>query len=297
MRSRDYAELRALATIVEQKSFVRAAKQLRITPSALSQTIRGLEQRLGVRLLNRTTRSVAASEAGATLLARTLPALQELDAALHDVSAANARAAGIVRINAPRAIAYQYIGPRLGAFHRAYPEITLEIASEDRILDIVASGYDAGIRLGERVDKDMVALKLGGDQQLVAVASPAYVAAHGAPRTPRELAQHHCINLRMPTNHELWRWEFERRGKQLEIAVDGPLIVSDVSLALEAARQGVGIAYLFRDQCEPAIEAGALVPLLESWSPPFAGFYLYYPGRKFVRPALRAVIDFLRKSA
>lgn len=159
----------------------------------------------------------------------------------------------------------------------------------------MAGGYDAGIRLGERLEKDMVAVKVGGEQQQIAVASPAYIARHGTPRTPHELTQHRCINMRMPSDGSLYRWEFERRRKRLEISVSGPLIVSDPMLALLAALQGVGVAYLFREHAAPALASGKLVPMLESWSPPFAGFYLYYPGRRHVRPPLRALIDFLRR--
>lgn len=292
---RDFAELRALAAIVEHKSFARAAKQLRVTPSALSQTIRAFEARLGVRLLNRTTRSVAVTEDGATLLHRALPALAEVDAALGEASDRKGVPSGLLRINTLRAVAFQFFAPRLASFLRAHPQVTLDLVIDDRFTDIVAAGFDAGVRLGESLAKDMVAVRIGGEQQQVAVASPAYVKAHGTPRHPRELANHRCINLRMPSGGELYRWEFERRRKRLDIAVEGSMITNDVWLAQEAALQGVGIAYLFREQVQPAIDAGRLLPMLEAWSPPFAGFYLYHPSHQYVRPALRAFIDFLRK--
>ena len=294
MRGSEYAELRALARIVEHGSFARAAKQLGVSPSALSQTIRGLEARLGVRLLNRTTRSVAPSEAGARLLARIVPVFGELDAAVADVREGRERAAGLLRINSPRAAAVYRLAPELGAFHRAHPEIVLDLVVEDRITDIVAGRFDAGIRLGESLAKDMVAIKLGGEMQQVAVAAPRYLDEHAAPRHPRELAQHRCINIRMPTDLNLYRWEFERRRTKLEVGVDGPLIVNDPELALLAALQGIGIAYLFRDRAQAFIDRGELVALLEAWSPPFPGFYLYHPSRRHIRPSLRAFIDFLR---
>lgn len=294
MRGSEYAELRALASIVEHGSFARAAKQLGVSPSALSQTIRGLETRLGVRLLNRTTRSVAPSEAGAQLLARIVPVFGELDAAVADVREGRERAAGLLRINAPRAAALYRLAPVLGAFHRAHPEIVLDLVVEDRITDIVAERFDAGIRLGESLAKDMVAIKLGGEMQQIAVAAPHYLAAHPAPRHPRDLAQHRCINIRMPTDLNLYRWEFERRRKQLDVGVEGPLIVNDPELALAAALQGIGIAYLFRDRAQAFIDDGELIPLLETWSPPFPGFYLYHPSRRQLRAPLRAFIDFIR---
>lgn len=295
MRGRDYVELRALVAVAQHKNFARAAKQLRITPSALSQTIRALETRLGVRLLNRTTRSVAPTDVGSKLLSRVTPALGELDAALGDVTEQGGRIKGSVRINSARAIALQYFSPILGAFTRAHPDVVLDLVVDDRISDIVAGGFDAGVRLGESLAKDMIAVRLGGEQQQVAVATRRYLAKHGTPRSPRDLAQHRCINLRMASDLSLYRWEFEHRRERLEVAVDGPLIVNDTELALQGALQSVGIAYLFREQVAPALASGKLVPLLEHWSPPFAGFYLYYPSRRYVPPALRALIDFVRR--
>jgi DNA-binding transcriptional LysR family regulator len=294
MRGSEYAELRALATIVEHRSFARAAAQLRVSPSALSQTIRGLEERLGVRLLNRTTRSVAPSEAGARLMARLGPAMAELDEAVADAAVSRGRPAGLLRINAPRIAALRFLAPLLGRFHRAYPDITLDIAVDDRITDIVAARFDAGIRLGERLERDMVAVKLSGPIEMMVVATPAYLAAHGTPRSPRDLARHVCINMSMPTSGNLYRWEFERGAQKLEVAVEGPLIVNDPDLALAAALDGVGIAYLFDHQLGRHLERGQLVRVLAAWSPPFPGFYLYHPGRRHTPATLRAFIDFLR---
>ncbi|AUX34899.1 MULTISPECIES: LysR family transcriptional regulator [Sorangium] len=296
MRGREFADLTAFAAIVEHGSFARAAAHLRVSPSALSQTIRGLEERLGVRLLNRTTRSVAPSEAGARLLSRLSPALTELDAAVADVKALRDRPAGVLRINTARAAAVWCLAPLLGPFHEEHPEIALDVVVEDAIADIVARRFDAGVRLGERLERDMVAVKLSGDLSMMAVASPAYLARHGVPATPRDLHRHRCINMRWPTDGSLYRWEFEKGKQSLEVAVEGPLTVNDVDLALRAAADGVGIAYVFDQQARPLVEAGKLTRVLEPWSPSFPGFYLYYPSRRQTPPALRAFVDFLRRA-
>jgi DNA-binding transcriptional LysR family regulator len=296
MRGSDYAELRAFAAILEHGSFARAASQLGISPSALSQTIRGLEERLGIRLLNRTTRSVAPSEAGARLLARLLPALADLDAAVADVRSLRDTPSGMLRINATRLAAIHYLAPLIAPFQRAYPDIVLDVAVEDRLVDIVAERFDAGIRLGEMVEKDMVAVKISGDLEMMVVAAPSYVERFGMPETPRDLRRHRCINFRWPTDGSLYRWEFERGEEKLEAAVEGPLIVNEPEIAIRAALDGVGLAYLFDYQIRSFVAAGKLRRLLEEWLQPFPGFYLYYPSRRQMPPALRAFIDFLQSS-
>jgi DNA-binding transcriptional LysR family regulator len=297
MRGSDYAELRAFAAIAEHGSFARAASQLGISPSALSQTIRGLEERMGIRLLNRTTRSVAPSEAGARLLARLLPALADLDAAVADVRSLRHAPSGTLRINTTRLAAIHYLAPLIAPFQRAYPEIVLDVLVEDRLVDIVAERFDAGIRLGEMVEKDMVAVKISGDLEMMVVAAPSYIERFGVPETPRDLRRHRCINFRWPTDGSLYRWEFERGKEKLAAAVEGPLIVNEPELAIRAALDGVGLAYLFDYQVRPFVAAGKLRRLLEEWSPPFPGFYLYYPSRRQMAPALRAFIDFLHSPA
>jgi DNA-binding transcriptional LysR family regulator len=297
MRGSDYAELRAFAAIAEHGSFARAAAQLAVSPSALSQTIRGLETRLGVRLLNRTTRSVAPTEAGTRLLARLQPALADLDAAVADLAAARGRPSGTLRINSTRIAALHHLAPAIGPFLKAYPEITLDIVIDDRLVDIVGSRFDAGIRLGEKVEKDMVAVRIGGDLRMLVVGSPDYVEAHGRPKTPRDLQSHRCINFRWPTDGSFYRWEFERGNEEIEALVSGPLIVNDPELALAGALDGVGLAYLFEHTVGPHLAAGRLVHVLKEWSPPFPGFYLYYPGRRQMPPPLRAFIDFIGKEA
>ena len=293
MRGGDYNELRAFAAIVEHGSFARAAKHLRVSPSALSQTIRELETRLGVRLLNRTTRSVAPSEAGARLLARLTPALADLEAAVDEVRALRDKPSGLLRINSTRLAVVDHLSPLVGPFLNAYPDITLDLVVEDRLVDIVTARFDAGIRLGEKVERDMIAVRIGGDLQLICVASPAYLERHGKPKTPRDLQAHRCINSRWPTDGSLYRWEFERGEEKLEAAVQGPLIANEPDLVLTACAAGVGIAYAFEHRVRAEIAAGRLVHLLKEWTPPFPGFYLYYPGRRQMPPALRAFIDFV----
>jgi DNA-binding transcriptional LysR family regulator len=293
MRGTDYAELKAFAAVVEHGSFTRAAAHLGVSPSALSQTIRSLEERLGIRLLNRTTRSVAPSEAGNRFLSRLLPALGDLDAAVADVRSLRAAPSGLLRINSNRNGAIYCLAPMIGPFLARYPDVTLDIIVEDRLVDIVTGRFDAGVRLGEMVAKDMVALKLGGDLEMMVVGAPGYFKRFGTPKTPHDLRGHRCINFRWPTDLSFYRWEFERGAEKLEAAVQGPLIVNEPEIAIQAAIDGVGLAFLFEHQIRSSLKARKLVPVLRDWSPPFPGFYLYYPSRRQMSPALRAFIDFL----
>jgi DNA-binding transcriptional LysR family regulator len=294
MRGNEFAELKAFAAIVQHKSFARAADHLAVSPSALSQTIRALEERLGVRLLNRTTRSVAPSEAGARLLERLAPALEELEASVAAVTNERGKLAGTLRINLPRICCDYFIAPMLGAFHRAHPDIVLDLFVDDAIVDIVAGGFDAGIRLGERLAKDMVAIKIGDELELMALASKDYLARCGKPQKPQDLHLHRCINIRMPTRGAPYRWEFAQGRREFEISVEGPLIVNDPATALRAAMDGLGIAYVVGLQAASLIAEGKLVRVLENWSPRFPGFYLYYPSHRQVPPILRAFVQFLK---
>jgi len=296
MRGTEFAELTAFAAIVEHGSFARAAAQLGISPSALSQTIRSLEERVGIRLLNRTTRSVSPTEAGSRLISRLGPALKELDAAVLDLGNLGAGPAGLLRINVPRIAAMLHIVPILAKFQAVHPRVTLEVFVDDAIVDIVASRFDAGIRLGERLEKDMVAVSLGKALETAVVAAPAYLKRHGKPATPQELHDHRCINWRLRGSGGLYQWEFERGGKELSVPVEGPLIVNDSELAARAAVDGVGIAYLIRDEIQPLIDSGKLVRILEDWSPTYPGFHLYYPSRRQAAPALRALVEFLKQN-
>ncbi len=293
MRGSEFADLKSFAAIVEHGSFARAAANLGVSPSALSQTIRGLETRLGVRLLNRTTRSVAPTDAGTRLLERLQPAMAEFDAAVADLKAMRGTPSGLLRINCPRTAAIHVLGPLIGPFLKAYPEITLDIITEEKLVDIVATRFDAGIRLGEKVEQDMVAVKLGGDLEMLAVGSPDYFAKHGKPKNPRDLKDHRCINTRWATDGSVYRWEFERGTEKLEVAVTGSLIVNEPEVAVQAAVDGVGLAFIFRYQLQAALTAGKLIPVLKDWTPPFPGFYLYYPSRRQMPPALRAFVDFI----
>ncbi|WMW62510.1 LysR family transcriptional regulator [Serratia marcescens] len=297
MRGSDFAELRAFAAIVEHGGFARAAAHLGMSASALSQTLRNLETRLGVRLLNRTTRSVAPTEAGAQMLARLLPAMEEIDAAVAQAVARRQNPSGRLRLNVTRVAALHYLAPLIAPFHRQYPDIVLDLSIEERLVDIVAGGFDAGVRLHEKLAKDMVAVKLGGEVRMRVVASPAYLARYGRPLTPDDLRQHRCLNYRWPTNGNLYRWEFERDGVKRDIAVEGPVIVDEPEVLVQAALDGAGIAYLFEQQIATGLADGRLLPLLDAWTPPFPGFYLYYPANRQTPRPLRAFIDFARQWA
>lgn len=287
----EFGALRGFAAVAEQCSFTRAGEALGVSPSALSQMVRGLEERLGVRLLNRTTRSVSPTEAGAALLAEAAPALASLSGALDQARGAGRRPTGTVKLHCFHAAAELFVAPILPAFLRDYPEIVLDLTIDDTVVDIVAHGYDAAIRIGEVVQRDMVAIRLGGDLRQVAVASPAYLAEHGAPLTPRDLLDHRCIRWRWPGQEMPYAWEFCEEGRWFSIAVDGPLIASSRAFTLDAALAGIGIAFLKEASIAEPIAEGRLVPLLERWSAPFPGFNLCYPRQRQMRPALRALID------
>lgn len=293
MRGTEFSELTAFATIIEEGSFVRAAAKLRISPPALSQTIRGLEERLGVRLLNRTTRSMSPTAEGEKLFARIAPAFSELEGAVADAHASRGRPAGSLRINVPRIAATRFIAPILGDFRRAYPDIALTIVVDDMLTDIVEGRFDAGIRLGERLHKDMVAVKLSEELEMAAVAAPSYLEHRPIPRHPADLHQHQCINFQWPSGGNLYRWEFARGQRALEVAVSGGLTVNDTDLMMGAVLDGVGVAYMLEYQVRPWIEAGKLIRFLEAWSPRFPGFYLYHASSRQVPAPLRVFIDFL----
>ena len=294
MRGSDFAELRAFAAVVERASFARAADHLGFSPSALSQMIRQLETRLGVRLLNRTTRSVAPTSAGARLYERIVRVIQELDAAVAEAVEATGRTAGTLRINTLSMAADKLIAPRLGRFHRAYPQVVLDIVIDDGLSDIVAGRFDAGIRVGERLEKDMIAVRLTRDVEMTAVASPDYLTHHGEPKTPADLHSHVCINWRFPGSGAIYRWGFEKKGKKLEIAVKGALISNHQEIVVEGALQGLGILYAYDDErIDDLIARGQLKRVLAEWSLTLPGLFLYYSNRRLPQPALRAFIDCL----
>src|SRR6266481_6245215 len=292
MRGSEFAELKAFAAIVERASFARAADHLGVSRSALSQTIRQLEGRLGVRLLNRTTRSVASTAAGSRLHERIAPMILEMDAAVAEAVAATGRAAGTLRVNTLGMAAKKIIAPRLGRFHRAHPDVVLDIVIDDSLSDIVAGRFDAGIRVGERLEKDMAAVRLTPDVEMLALASPDYLARRGEPRTPADLHHHACINWRFPGSGRIYRWEFEKKGRKLEMAVEGPLIANHQDVVVEAALQGLGILYAYDDDhVDEALASGRLKRVLAGWSLTSPGLYLYYSNRRHPQPALRAFID------
>ncbi|MDC7788975.1 LysR family transcriptional regulator [Rhodoplanes sp. TEM] len=293
----DFNQLRAFVAVGELASFSRAAERLGVSPSALSQTVRALEERIGTRLFNRTTRSVALTEAGETLLRRVRPAVSELGDAIGAMRASRGRPAGVVRIHAFRSAAETCLEPILPAFAQAYPDIVLDITLDDAVVDLVAGGFDAAIRIGEVIERDMVALRLGPDLRHVPVATPGYLAAHGTPAHPRDLVHHRCIRWRWPGRMTPYAWEFCDDGTWFEVAVDGPLIVNDKEMALRATLQGVGIGFPVERTVSQHVAAGRLVRLLEPWCATFPGLYLCYPRQRQMAPALRAFVDALRNPA
>lgn len=294
MRGSDYNELRAFAAVIRHGSFARAAAHLGLSASALSQLIRSLEERLGQRLLNRTTRSVAPSHAGQALAERLLPVMDDLEGVVDAAFAAGGEVAGPLRIDVVR-VAIPYLSRLVPGFLARYPRVRLEVATNDALVDIVALGFDAGIRLAERLEGDMVAVPFGGELRLICVASPAYLARHPAPVHPRDLADHACLVTITPSTGSPYRWEFEKGGEALRIAVDGPLVSRDADLRVAAAVAGVGIGFFFEDEVEAPLATGALVQVLADWTPAFPGAYLYYPSRRNPAPPLRAFVDYVRE--
>ena len=293
----DFGALRAFVAVAEALSFSRAADALGVSPSALSQTLRGLEDRVGVRLLNRTTRSVSLTEAGRALLERARPALDELGAAVEELRTTGGRPSGVVRVHAFRIAAELFLQPMLARFARDHPGIVLDITLDDTVVDLVAGGFDAAIRLGEVIERDMVAIRLGPELRQLAVASPDYIARYGAPATPHDLLAHRCIRWRWPGHQAPYAWEFCEDGRWFSIAVDGPLIVSSREFALAAAVDGVGVAFAVEEAVAHHIDAGRLTPLLQRWCAPFPGFFLCYPQQRHMAPALRTFIDALRTAS
>jgi len=292
----DLNELTAFAAVARLRSFRQAALERGVSASALSHALRALEERLGVRLLNRTTRSVTPTEAGQQLLARLTPAMREIDDALRDLSTLQDVPAGKLRLNAPRPAARLLLAPMLAGFVARYPRVQVEVVTDDGMIDIVRDGFDAGIRFGEQVAADMIAVPVGEPLPFVVVASPAYLAAHGAPGTPRALLEHACIVRRFPSGRQ-YAWEFELAGEAVSIAVGGPLVFDDDALMLRAARDGAGLAYVYAADARADLAAGHLVCVLEHCLPPPPRYFLYYPSRRQMPAVLRAFVDMLRAPA
>lgn len=289
-------DLQAFAAVARTRSFRRAAAELGVSASALSHALRGLEARLGVRLLNRTTRSVAPTEAGQRLLERLAPALRDIHGALDEVNAFRDSPIGTLRINAPRPACDLVLAPLVARFLAEHPGMRVELVADDRIVDIVALGFDAGVRFGESLQQDMIAVPLGPAQHFVVVASPAYLAARGTPASPHDLAAHSCVRVRFPDG-SYYRWQFQRGPERVEVEVDGRVATDDMRMILAAAEQGLGLAYIYAQYAEPALAAGRLVTVLDDWRPPEPGFFLYYPSHRLPPAGLRAFIELARTAS
>ena len=293
MRGTQFAELSAFVAVAEQKSFTKAAQQLGISTATLSQSIRSLEDGLRVRLLNRTTRSVNLTAVGERLLSRLRPVLDDYEKALESVNDFRDRPCGLLRLTVVPPASEFLLGPVLSRFLEQYPDIKVEVLAEPQLQDIVAERFDAGIRAGQRVERDMVAVRISGDVELVTVASPAYLEKHGTPEQPQDLRDHNCIRWRVGTGG-IMPWRFERKGKRLEVAVEGSVITNDPRLGTDLAVGGQGIFYTGMMFAQPFLAERKLVSLLREWCPPPDAFYLYYPSRRQNPAALQALIDFLK---
>jgi len=288
------ADLTAFAAVADRLSFRAAASQLGVTPSALSHSMRQLEERLGVRLLHRTTRSVSLTDAGRRLLDRLRPAIDQIAGALEDLNQARQRPMGRLRIYAIHIAAVAIVAPIWKRFLSTYPEVHLELAVGEAPLDIVAKGFDAGIGPRDRAPADMIAVRVMGPMKIAVVGAPTYFALRPPPRTPEDLARHSCVQYRRAAEGEVFAWPFERNRKSRQISVAGQVMVNDPDLAVRAAVDGLGIAYTLDALAEPFMRSGQLVRVLEDWSPSFEGMYLYYPGHRQVPATLRALIDMIR---
>src|ERR1700722_413060 len=294
MKRDDLYDLAAFAVVAEQGSFTRAAAELGMSQSGLSHAIRALEQRLGVRLLSRTTRSVSTTEAGETLLRPVRPALEEIASGVDAVGVSGGQPSGTVRITATKHAATSVLMPVLPGFFRTHPGIQVDVIVDDNLTDIVADRVDAGIRFGDIVEKDMIAIRIGPDIRMAVVGAPSYFADHPAPRTPRELSGHRCINYRHVRSGGLYAWDFEDKGRPFKVRVEGPLVLNNADLIRDAALAGQGLAYVYDDEVAVDIRAGGLRRIFQKWSPTFPGYYLYHPSRRQTPPALAALIAALR---
>ncbi|MGO7960236.1 LysR family transcriptional regulator [Rhizobium leguminosarum] len=290
-------DLIAFLAVARAQSFTKAAGKLGVSQSALSHTIRGLEERLGLRLLTRTTRSVAPTEAGERLLVSIGPRLDEIESELAALSAFREKPAGTIRINAGEHAADAVLWPALQKLLPDYPDINVEIIVDYGLTDIVAERYDAGVRLGEQVAKDMIAVRIGPDMRMAVVGTPAYFDSRAKPRTPQDLTDHNCINLRLPTYGSVYAWEFEKDGRELRVRVEGQLVFNNIALRLNAVLAGLGLAYMPQDLVEAHLADGRLVRVLEDWCLPFSGYHLYYPSRRHTSPAFALLVDALRYRA
>jgi DNA-binding transcriptional LysR family regulator len=290
-------DLIVFLTVARERSFTRAAAQLGVSQSALSQTIRGLEARLGLRLLTRTTRNVAPTEAGERLLRTVGPRFEEIDAELAALSELREKPAGTIRITSIEYAAETIFLPALARLLPNYPDIKMELIIDYGLTDIVTGRYDAGVRLGEQVAKDMVAVRIGPDMRMAVVGAPSYFATRAAPITPHDLTAHACINLRLPTLGGLYAWEFKKDKRELKVRVEGQLVFNSNPIMLKAALAGLGLAYVLEDQVQAHLANGLLIRVLADWCPPFSGYHLYYPNRRQPTPAFALLVEALRYRA
>jgi DNA-binding transcriptional LysR family regulator len=289
-------ELNAVAAVATHRSFRGAATEMGMSPSALSHAVAALEQRMGVRLFNRTTRSVSLSEAGEQFLARVRPALREISEAMEAVNQFRDKPTGMLRINTSEGAARQVLQPIVLEFLKRYPDMQLDLVTEGRMVDIVAGGFDAGIRLAEAVPQDMIAVPCGPEQRFAVVGAPSYFNGRSRPTAPSDLVSHSCIRRRMPSG-AMFRWDFEKRGEEVLIDVKGPLTLDSYNLMIEVALSGLGLAYVNEWTVAADIAAGRLIRVLEDWTPPFGGLSLYYPSNRHVPAGLRAFIGVIREAA
>ena len=287
-------DLLAFLAVARDKSFTKAAAKLGVSQSALSHTLRGLEARLGLRLLTRTTRSVSPTEAGERLLQTVGHRFAEIETELESLSELREKPAGTIRISAGEHAVNAILSPALMKFLPRYPDIKVEITVDHSLIDIVAQRYDAGVRSGEQVAKDMIAVRIGPDMRMAVVGAPSYFAKRSPPKKPQDLTEHNCINLRLPTYGGLYAWEFEKGDRELKVRVEGQLVLNGTTQMLDAALAGLGLAYVPQDLAQPHLDEGLLTRVLEDWCPPYSGYHLYYPSRRQSSPAFALLVDALR---
>jgi DNA-binding transcriptional LysR family regulator len=294
MRRENFSDLSVFLAVAEERSFTRAANKLGTSQSAVSQIVRRVEDSMGLKLLSRNTRNVALTDAGEQLIATLRPAFDDIQARIAGLSALREKPSGTVRITAGRHAAETLLWPAVHHVLRDNPDVTVELSIDHALTDIVAERFDAGVRLGEQIAKDMIAVKIGPDLRLAVVGSPAYLARYGTPVSPHDLTRHRCINIRQSTKGGLYVWEFEKDGREVNVRVDGPLILNDSSIIYKAAEEGLGLACVMQDHVTDQIASGKLVHVLADWCEPFAGYHLYYPDRRQITPAFRLLIEALR---
>ena len=294
MRREDLGDLSAFLAVAEERSFTRAAARLGTSQSALSHIVRRLEERLGMRLLTRTTRNVAPTEAGERLAETLRPAFDDIDARIAALSALREKPAGALRINTSRHAANTILWPKIKRLMKDYPDIAVELAVDQHFVDIIDGRFDAGVRLGEHVEKDMIAMRIGPDLRMAVVGAPEYFARMGVPATPQDLIRHNCLGLRLPTSGGIYAWEFEKGGRAMNVRVGGQFASNELNFNVDAALEGHGVAFVMEDGVMPLVAAGRLVRVLEEWCDPFTGYHLYYPSRRQHLPAFQILLDALR---